>query len=255
MKLAGKVALVTGAGSGIGRETARLFSSEGAKVVISDLDEEGGMETLKLIQESGGEATFAKCDVTNEDEVQQLFQHTRATCGKLDILFNNAGTILIKRLVDTEEHDWDQIMDVNAKGVFLCTKHAVPFIRENEQGGSIINSGSTGGLIGSPLFVAYCASKGAVVSMTRAMAVELAPFRIRVNVVCPGAIDTPMLEKTLPNLGMPMEEARKVWTASHPLQRIGSPMDVARAVLYFASDDSSYVTGSILAIDGGYTAK
>jgi NAD(P)-dependent dehydrogenase (short-subunit alcohol dehydrogenase family) len=253
-RLKDKVALITGAGSGIGRATAILFAEEGAKVVVVDVNEEGANETVRLIKANGGEAVAVKADVTKESDVERMVKISVEKYGKIDVLFNNAGVSLIGRLIDTTEKEWNRTIDINLKGIFLCSKHVVPQMMK-QGGGSIINAGSEAGIIGHANYTVYCASKGGVIQLTRAMAVELAPYNIRVNCTCPGWILTPMAEWEFPKffLGKSREEAIQLISKSVPLGRIGKPEDVARAVLFFASDESSYVTGAALRIDGGLT--
>jgi NAD(P)-dependent dehydrogenase (short-subunit alcohol dehydrogenase family) len=253
-KLTGKVAVITGGSSGIGRATCLLFASEGAKVVLGDLDEKGGNETVEMIKKAGGQATFTRCDVTKESDVKDLFEKAVAAYGTVDVLFSNAGIEMVRTVDTTTEADWNRIMDINVKGVFYCAKHAVPIMKKNAAGGSIINAGSIAGVISTPMNIAYCASKGAVVNMTRAMAVEFAPFKIRVNATCPAGIITPMMNREIEAYGKPREQSMREWVAAHPIGRMGGPEEVAKAVLFLASDDSSFTTGSLLMVDGGYTA-
>jgi len=252
-KLSGRVAVITGAGSGIGRATCLLFAREGAKVVAADIDEKSGSETVELITKAGGKTTFARCDVTKESDIKQLFEKAVSTYGKVDILFSNAGIEMVRTIDTTTEIDWNRIMDINVKGVFYCAKYAVPIMKKNG-GGSIINAGSIAGVISTPMNIAYCASKGAVVNMTRAMAVEFAPFKIRVNATCPAGIMTPMMDREINAYGKPREQSMREWQAAHPIGRMGSAEEVAKAVLFLASDESSFTTGSLLMVDGGYTA-
>jgi NAD(P)-dependent dehydrogenase (short-subunit alcohol dehydrogenase family) len=254
VRLANKVALITGAGSGIGKATATLFAKEGAKISVADLDEKGGKATVNVIKNAGGEAIFTKCDVTNEADVRATVDRTVEAYGKIDILFNNAGVEYVCSIFDTDEENWNRIMNINAKGVFLCTKHVAAVMKKNRSG-SIINAGSVAGLVATPLNVAYCASKGAVVMMTKAMAIELAPFGIRVNATCPASIVTPLMDREIAAYGKPREVSEKEVIGAHPIGRMGNPEEVAYAALYLASDDSSFVTGSNLMVDGGYTAQ
>lgn len=252
-KLSNKVAVITGGGSGIGRATCKLFASEGARVVVGDIDEKGGNETVELIKKAGGEAIFVRCDVTKESDVKQLFDKSVSAYGQVDVLFSNAGIEMVRTIDTTTEADWNRTMDINVKGVFYCAKHAVPIMKKNG-GGSIINAGSIAGVIATPMNIAYCASKGAVVNMTRTMAVEFAPFKIRVNATCPAGIITPMMNREIDAYGKPREQSMREWEAAHPIGRMGSPEEVAKAVLFLASDESSFTTGALLMVDGGYTA-
>lgn len=247
--LEGKRAIITGGASGIGRATAKLFAEEGAAVAIADLNDADGLALADQIRDNGGKAIYLHCDVTNADDCQQAVETTVEELGGLDILINNAGVIRRTDVLGTSEADWDQVMAVNVKSVFLMSKVALP-VMVQAGGGTIINSGSGWGLKGGGKAVAYCASKAAVVNMTRAMAIDHGPQNIRVNCVCPGDTDTPMLRGEAQQLSQDedkfMEEA-----AERPLGRFGEPLEVAQAVLFLASQASSYVTGAVLVVDGG----
>jgi NAD(P)-dependent dehydrogenase (short-subunit alcohol dehydrogenase family) len=247
--LASKIALVTGAASGIGRATALLFAREGAAVAIVDLDEAGGQAVVQEIVEEGGRAIFVPCDVSQAADCQRAVGQTVAALGGLDILVNNAGIIRRADVLATTEEEWDRVMAVNVKSVFLMAKYAVP-VMAGRGGGAVLNIGSGWGLVGGRDAVAYCAAKGAVVNMTRAMALDHGAQKIRVNCVCPGDTDTAMLRDEARQLGAPEAEFL-VEAADRPLQRIGTPEDIAQAVLYLASDASSFVTGTTLVVDGG----
>lgn len=247
-----KCALVTGGASGIGRATVELFVKEGAAVVIADINAELGKQVEHEIQQAGGKAVFVPCDVTCADDCQRAVQVAVKQFGRLDILFNNAGMIRRANVLGTTEAEWDRVMDVNVKSIFLMSKYAVP-VMAKQGGGSIVNTGSGWGLKGGRDAVSYCASKGAVVNMTRAMAIDHGHLNIRVNCVCPGDTDTPMLHDEAIQVGQPdaqfMAEA-----AERPLNRYAQPIEIAQSVLYLASDAASFVTGAILAVDGGGTA-
>ena len=245
--LSGKVAIVTGGASGIGRETALLFAQEGASVTIVDLDSEGGQKTAQDIKEEGLLAFFVQTDVTNESDCKQAVNRTISEFGHLDILFNNAGIIQRTSVLNSSEADWDRVMGVNVKGVFLMSKHAIPTMLN---GGVIVNSGSGWGLVGGLNAASYCASKGAVVQLTRAMALDHAKQGIRVNCICPGDIDTPLLMNEADQL-MVNRDAFRAAAANRPLGRIGTPKDVAQSVLYLASKAAEFVTGTTLVVDGG----
>jgi NAD(P)-dependent dehydrogenase (short-subunit alcohol dehydrogenase family) len=247
--LAGKRALITGGASGIGRATALLFAREGAAVSVVDLDEKGGRGVARLVEEEGGRAIFVRADVTQASECRAAVERTVSSLGGLDILFNNAGIIRRATVVELTEGEWDQVMAVNVKSTFLFSREAIPLMAE-AGGGVIINTSSGWGLAGGPRAAAYCASKGAVVLLTKAMAIDHGPQKIRVNCICPGDTDTPMLEDEARQLGQPMQPFLKE-SADRPLRRSGTPEDIAQAALYLAGDASSYVTGTALVVDGG----
>ena len=249
MQLVGKVALVTGGGSGIGRATALLFAREGAAVAIVDLDEARAQAVAQEIGAKGGQALAVRCDVSQATDCQRAVQETVAAFGRLDILFNNAGIIRRASVLEITEEEWDRAMAVNVKSVFLLSRYAIPIMAQGG-GGAIVNTGSGWGLVGGRNAVSYCASKGAVVNMTRAMALDHAEQNIRVNCVCPGDTDTGMLRSEAQQLGA-ATEAFLAEAADRPLRRIGRPEDIAQAVLYLASEASSFVTGTTLVVDGG----
>lgn len=249
MRLADKVALITGGASGIGRATALLFAREGAAVSVVDLDQAGGRAVVQTILDNGGRAIFVSCDVSQVADCRRAVQQTVDKFGGLDILFNNAGIILRATVLETSEAEWDRVMAVNVKSIFLLSKYAVPVMAQ-VGGGAIINTASGWGLVGGRRAVSYCASKGAVVNMTRAMALDHAAQNIRVNCICPGDTDTPMLLDEARQLGEPDEQFLAEAT-QRPLQRLGRPEDIAQAALYLASEASSFVTGTALIVDGG----
>lgn len=251
MRLVGKVAVVTGAGSGIGRATAELFAREGAKVVVAELKPELGEEVVAGIAAAGGTASFVPTDVLNEDDVRRVIEHAKTEYGGLHVLFNNAG-IAGPTTYDTKRDEWQRVIDLNLTSVMYGVKYAVPLMIEAD-GGSIISTSSTAGVAGgnSP---SYSAAKGGVTVMTKAMALSLGKHNIRVNCVCPGPIDTPMNPTFF--AGIPnWEEVRRNFVASLPLGRFGQPQDVANAVLFLASDESSFITGVALPVDGGHLAR
>jgi len=248
-KLTGKRALITGAASGIGRATAELFAREGAAVAVVDVDEVGGRAVAQAIEGEGGRAIFVHCDVTRAADCQRAVQETVDKLGGLDVLFNNAGIIRRATVIDTTEGEWDRVMAVNVKSIFLLSKYAVP-VMARAGGGAIINTSSGWGLVGGRNAVSYCASKGAVVNMTRAMALDHGAENIRVNCVCPGDTDTPMLRSEAQQLGE-SEDLFLAEAADRPLRRVGQPADIAQAVLYLASDAALFVTGTALVVDGG----
>jgi cyclopentanol dehydrogenase len=252
-RLEGKVALITGGASGIGEATAKLFAREGAKVVVADTQTEKGRAVVAAIKGAGGKATFVRANVTREGDAKRMVTSTVAKYGRLDILFNNAGVENSKPDVETSVKEWDTVMNVNVKGVFLGTKYAVPEMKKRG-GGSIINTSSIFGLIGSPGFAAYHASKGAVRLLTKSTALAHAGDNIRANSICPGVIETPMFAQVLSEAPNP-DTARAEWMENEPIGRFGRPDDIAYGALYLASDESSYITGTELVIDGGYTAR
>jgi NAD(P)-dependent dehydrogenase (short-subunit alcohol dehydrogenase family) len=247
--LKGKRAIITGGASGIGRATAVLLARAGAAVVIADLNVVDGLAVVDEITQSGGCGQFVRCDVTKATDCQSIVQSTVENNGSVDILVNNAGIIRRANVLDTTEEQWDQVMDVNVKGVFLMSKYAIRFM-QRAGGGVIVNISSGWGLVGGKDAISYCASKAAVVNMTRAMALDHGAQNIRVNCVCPGDTDTPMLRDEAQQLGE-SEGDFLVDAADRPLQRMGTPEEIAQAVLYLCSDASSYVTGSVLVVDGG----
>ncbi len=246
MKLSGKSAIVTGAASGIGRAVACLFALEGADVLVADVDSEGGPETVRLIREGGGSAFFACVDVADAPAVQAMVKLCIQEFGSLDILHNNAYWAPLNRpLADTSLEEWDRTMDVTLKGVFLGCKYAIPEMI-SQGGGVIINTASTSGLTGSPAFAAYMAAKGGVVQLTRSVALDYGAQGIRCNAIAPGIIETPATRDILSNL-----DVRRQLESRCLVGRIGRPADIAQAALFLASDDSSFMTGHILVVDGG----
>jgi len=247
--LAGRVALLTGAASGIGRATALLFAREGASVVLCDVNEAGGRTVEQEIRETGGVALFVPCDVTRAADCERAVAQAVEAHGRLDILFNNAGIIRRATVVEIDEETWDRVMQVNVKSIYLMARCAVPVLARGG-GGAIVNTASGWGLAGGPRAVSYCASKGAVVLLTRAMAIDHAPQKIRVNCVCPGDTETPLLMSEAAQMDEPADRFLRE-AARRPLGRVGRPEEIARAVLYLASEASSFVTGTALVVDGG----
>jgi NAD(P)-dependent dehydrogenase (short-subunit alcohol dehydrogenase family) len=247
--LQGKVALVTGGASGIGRATAELFAQEGAAVVIVDIQTAEGESTATALQTRGSRALFLQADVTSAADCERAVAGTVAAFGRLDIVFNNAGIIRRATVLETTEVEWDRVMAVNVRSIFLMCKYAIPVLARGG-GGSIINTGSGWGLKGGANAVSYCASKGAVVNMTRALAIDHGAQKIRVNAICPGDTDTPMLRNEASQLGQ-AEDRFLAEAADRPLGRYAQPVEIAQAVLFLASDAASYVTGTAFVVDGG----
>jgi len=244
-----KVAIITGAGHGIGQATAKAFAAQGAKVVVADIDRQAGEAVVKAIKASNGVATFIPCDVTNDTQVQELVTSTLEVYGKLDIAFNNAGIeIEQSKLADGDEAIFDKIMDVNVKGVWRCMKHQIPALLAND-GGAIVNTASVAGLGAAPKMSIYAASKHAVLGLTKSAAIEYGKKGIRINAVCPAVIDTEMFQRAAQSDPRKAEYAH----AMHPVGRIGQPEEVAAAVLYLCSDQAKFTTGAALPVDGGVT--
>lgn len=244
-----KVAIITGGASGIGKASALLLSKAGACVVVADVDDQGGQAVADIIVKNGGKAIYMHCDVTSASDCQLTVASAIREFGSIDILFNNAGIIRRTTVLNTTEVEWDRVMAVNVKSIFLLSKFAIPHM-EKSGGGVIINTSSGWGMVGGKNAVSYCASKGAVVNMTRAMALDHGSQNIRVNCICPGDTDTPMLRNEARQLGQTDEEFLAD-AAYRPLKRIGTPDDIANTVLYLASDASSFITGTTIIVDGG----
>jgi NAD(P)-dependent dehydrogenase (short-subunit alcohol dehydrogenase family) len=252
MRLEGRVAIVTGAASGIGRASAIAFAAEGARVTAVDIDGEGGRETVARIRAQGNEAEFACVDLRSEAAIKLMVEETVARCGRIDILFNNAGVVLVRALEQTSEDEWDRVMDINVKAAFLATKHVAPHMRRRG-GGAILNTGSVGSFIGQLGTPVYTASKGAIALLTKSLALDYGRDGIRVNCICPGITDTPMLRQHMGS-GEEGEARIRERLARVPTGRILSPEDVARAAVYLVSDDSAGVTGILHVVDGGFLA-
>jgi len=250
-KMDGKVALVTGASSGIGRDTAILFAKEGAKVVVSDVAVEGGEETVIMIKDAGGDAIFVKADISNAAEVEAMINKTVETYGSVDCAANNAGVeVMPTPTADCTEEDFDLAIRVNLKGTFLCMKYEIQQMLK-QGGGAIVNTSSMAGMVGVAAMPAYVASKHGIIGLTRTAALDYGTAGIRVNAVCPGATRTPMIEQVIsamPELGQQMNE-------NHPIGRIAEPPEIAASIVWLCSDAASFITGHPMAVDGGLLAK
>src|SRR5271170_6395674 len=250
VELKGKVALVTGGTSGIGRDAAVLFAEAGAKVVVAGRRELEGKQTIGLIRATGGDGLFVKADVSKASDVEMLVQKTVDQFGRLDVAFNNAGIEGIwVPITEQSEEDWDRVIDINLKGTWLCLKYEIRQMLKQGGGGAIVNMASVAGLIGAAGAATYCASKHAVMGLTKSAALETSRNGIRINVVCPAVIETPMGERLFGSADM-----KKYALGFHPIGRFGTPMEVAEAVLWMCSDRASFMTGQSLVLDGGFLA-
>ena len=249
MKLKDKVAIITGGASGIGRASALLFAKEGARVILADINQSGGDETVKEVRENGGEASFVKADVTKPDQARTIIQSTSDNYQSLNILFNNAGIEgKMAELTEQSEEDWDKVFDTNVKSMFILSKLALPVMIKSG-GGVIINTASQFAHVGAASWGPYCASKSAILGLTRVMALECAKYSIRVNSLCPGAVATPLIFRSLTT-----SESIRAHELKHPMGRFGQPEEIARAALFLATQESSFMTGASLVVDGGYIA-
>lgn len=252
MRLREKVALITGGTSGIGEATAVLFAREGAQVAITGRDPARGQKVVSTIGQAGGKAIFLPCDVRFPEQCRRAVNETLQALGRLDVLFNNAGVYYPHTALDCTEEEWELQIDINLKGTFLMSKYALPGMIARGSG-VIINNSSGWGIVGGDAAVAYCASKGGVVLLTKAMAIDHGRQGIRVNCICPGDVDTPMLPEDARQRGLQWKEYLAS-AENRPMGRIGTPEEIAKAVLFLASDDSSFMTGAALVVDGGGTA-
>jgi len=253
MELSGRTAVITGAGSGIGRATALRFAKEGASIAVVDLDPTWSRETVSVVERMGGKALFVETDVRKEAQVKHAIDETLRTFDKIDILVNNAGIARTAKIIETTEAMWDDIIDTNLKGAFLMSKHVIPhFLRA--EGGVIINTASDAGIVGFANLGAYCASKGGLIQLTRALAIEYGDRNVRVNAVAPtSTLHTRMLDRVL-DAAPDRDKLHKALADAHPLKRLGTAEEIAELMLYLASDRSAYVTGAVFSIDGGITA-
>lgn len=252
MRLEGKVALITGGNSGIGRATSLLFAQEGARVAVIGRDEERGRRVVEEIKRESGTAIFLSCDVRSADDCARAVRETVGKFNRLDILFNNAGVYYPSTSVDCTEEEWDLTIDINLKGSFLMSKYALP-VMISQGGGVIINNSSGWGIVGGDKAVSYCAAKGGVVLMTKAMAIDHGRQGIRVNCICPGDVETPMLVEDARLRGLAWKDYLSK-AANRPIGRIGAAEEIAKAALFLACEDSSFMTGAVLVVDGGGTA-
>ena len=246
-RLKDKIAVITGSGKGLGEAMARLFSREGAKIVVFDIDAEAGRDTVEQIRDGAGEAIFVQGDVSNLDDATRMIREAIDAYGRVDVLVNNAAVHVDKNVADTTEAEWDYLLGVNLKGYFLCSKAAIPQMRR-QGGGNIICISSISGLVGQVNQAAYNASKHGIIGLVRCMAYDHAKENIRANAICPGVMNTPLLASVA-------EEHIAPYRKSNLLERFAEPIEVANVALFLASDESSHVTGSVMAVDGGYTTK
>jgi len=251
-RLTGKVAVVTGAASGIGEATAKLFAGEGASLVLADWDADRGEQVAEAVRQNGAKAVFVKTDVSKPEDVQAMINAAVQNYGRLDVIFNNAGIEgeMNKPTADCTLENWHRVIAINLTGVFLGMKYAIPEMLKGG-GGSIINTASIAGIVGFAGIPAYCAAKGGVVQLTKTAAIEYAKQNVRVNVICPGVIATPMVDRAIGG----SEEARKAFTATEPVGRFGTAEEVANVALFLASDESSFCTGAPFIVDGGFVAE
>ncbi len=257
MRLKDKISIITGAASGIGKASALVFAREGAKVMCADVNAEGAEATARQIVDTGGEAASMRVDVSREADVREMVSQTAARWGRLDVLYNNAGIGFGMPVTQVAESDWDRLMDINLKGVFLGCKHAIPEMLKTG-GGAIVSTASDAGLRGAPMLSTYCASKGGVVLLTKSLAAEWAGQGIRINCVCPGVIRTPILDPFIAQAqaiqGISPEDQWRRMASMHPMNRVGDPEEVGKAVAFLASEDASFITGVALPVDGGLEA-
>ena len=254
MRLRDKVAIVTGGASGIGRAICELFAEEGARVVVADIDDEGGEETLRRIKSAKGEGVFVRTDVSREADVEGLVQAAMEAYSTINILVNDAAAFVFGTVEEVTDADWQRVMGVNVIGAAYCVKHVLPAMKD-AGGGSIVNIASVSSFIAQPAFVPYNASKGALLQLTRCLAMDLAPYNIRVNCICPGSVLTSATERHLRFIGADRDDFLNEAASASFLKRVGEPREIAYGTLFLASDESSFVTGVPLVMDGGLTAQ
>ena len=252
MRLSGKVAIITGGGSGIGRAICERFAAEGSAVIVAELDANRGRQTAETIIKNGGKAKFIQTDIRNEESIKKCVAETVAAFGSLTLLVNNAAAFVI-RGVEASAEEWETMLETNIRGTAFCVKHALPEMKK-AGGGAIVNIGSISSVLGQGGMVTYNATKGAILTMTRCMAMDFGPANIRVNCLCPGNIKTPALVNHMKSLGKNYEEAEKEMIPNNFLGRVGKPEEVAACTAFLCSDEASYVTGAALFVDGGYSA-
>jgi NAD(P)-dependent dehydrogenase (short-subunit alcohol dehydrogenase family) len=250
----GKGVIVTGGGSGIGKATAERFMEEGARVAIFDVSQKNGRQAVAELRLKGHDPLLFIGDVSKSADVKRMVRNALKKLGRVDVVFNNAGILVEGTVEDVSEKDWDRIMAINVKGVFLMCKEVVPIMLRQKKG-VIVNNASCSGLVGDRDAIAYNTSKGAVVLMTKCLALDFAQKNIRANCVCPGEIETPMFHQEARSRKMPIDKYRRVLCEVHPIGRLGDPKEVANAVLFLASDDASFITGTAFSVDGGYTCQ
>ena len=255
--LTDKVCIVTGSGGGIGRETVIEMGRRGANVVVSDVNDEAGAETVRLVEETGADAIYVRCDVRDEGQIVSLMEQAADRFGGIDVLHNNAGVHETDFTTETAVHTisleiWNLVYEINLRGVWLCTKHAAPYLKRSERGPAIVNAASVGGLVGYPMGPCYCSTKGAVIQLTKVTAIDLAPD-VRCNCYCPAAVDTPMTQKYF-EAAEDRDAVERALTGSHLIPRLGRADEVAKLVCFLASDDAAWITGAAYTIDGGSLA-
>jgi NAD(P)-dependent dehydrogenase (short-subunit alcohol dehydrogenase family) len=253
MRLKDKIAVITGVGAGIGEAIAIRFAEEGAQLVLADIQEAAGRATLDKVTAMGARAAFVQADISKEDSARRISEFAVASFGGIDILVNNAADFTQRSVERAEVADWEKVLGVNVIGTALVTRFAIPFMKA--KGGSIVNMASMSGLIAQAEFATYNASKGAVITMTKCLALDLAPFKIRVNSICPGCILTSASYREIARLGLTFEQWRDQVAPLHMLNRLGEPREVANAALFLASDEASFITATHLMVDGGYTGR